>query len=160
MRNEKVFQSEIRSALRTLSGVKFYFKVPDLGAQNPFDAILVYNSMTIALEYKISKNTISIPLWQLFSGRDHEISALRRVKLAGGYGYILLNIFDAHKINTVYIIDVDDYVALMNEILPAKSIKLSDNRLKKFTQMVKVKNNYDRIWDLNQIIGEITYLKK
>lgn len=156
MRSEKTFQGEMRQALRTLPKVKFYHKIPDLGALNPFDAFLIYDGIAIAMEYKISKNTVSIPIHQLFSNRDHEITALRRFKESGGRAYVLINIFDAHKTNFVYVVDIDQYVALMNDILPSKSIKLTDERLKRWCIMEKVKNNYDMLWDLNKVIGATT----
>ena len=152
-RVEATFQTEFYRSLRSLPDYKFYHNIRDDGFQNPFDAMMTYGGVSYALEYKISKNHISIPLFELFRDRSHEIRALRRNKKAGGRGYVLVNVFVARKINTVYVIDVDDYVSLCRRVLPKKSIKLTDPILKNFPQMPKIATDTGKIWNLNTIIN-------
>lgn len=152
-RQEKTFQTEFYQSLRSLEGTKFYHNIRDDGFQNPFDAVLTYKGISYGLEYKISKNHVSIPLTGLFRERAHEIRELRRIKLSGGRGYILINVFVPHKLNTVYILDVDHFISLCDRVAPKKSVKLNDPILNLFPQMKRLSTDTGKIWDLNSIIN-------
>lgn len=152
-RKEKDFQAEIRQSLRSLPNVKFYHKIPDAGFQNPFDASMTYDGISYGMEYKISKNSISIPLYELFKGREHEIRELRRVKAAGGRGMVLVNVFVARIVNIAYVFDIDHYLYLCKRILPKKSIKLDNPILSLFPQLEKIRTDTGVIWDLNSIVN-------
>ena len=150
-RNERIFCTELHRSARSITPC-FWWKIPDAGFRNHFDIVCCKNGF-IAIEAKISKNSISIPLQQLFYKRHHEIHAVSRVKKSGGHGYVLINVFVPREINTVYVFSINDYISLCKRILPKKSIKLSDPILKMFPQMKKIKTDTGNIWDLNTIIN-------
>lgn len=150
-RQEKTFQAEFRQSLKSLPGVKFYHKIVDNGYQNPFDAVMTYEGISYGLEYKISKNKVSIPLQELFKGREHEIMELRRVKAGGGVGIVLINVFVPHKLNTVYLMDIDQFLSLCRMAHPKKSIKLNHPALEMFPQLKRIEihpSDTRRMWDL------------
>ena len=148
-KSERVFQSEIRQSLRTLPGPKHYFKIPDSGFICPYDAYLVYCRKFYALEYKISKNTISIPWVNLFSGREHELLELKKAREAGAGALILINIFNPRKWNYVLAMDVAQYEFIKSFISPKKSIKLDDPMLKEVTWLEK---DSEGLWPLYEIL--------
>ena len=152
-RQEKDFQAEIHRSLRSLPNTKFYHKIVDNGFTNPFDAVMTYDAVSYAMEYKISKGHVSIPLYELFKGREHEIRELLRVKRSGGRSYVLVNVFVARIVNVAYVFEIDHYLYLCRRILPKKSIKLNDPILSLFPQLEKIKTDTGPIWDLNPIIN-------
>jgi len=148
-RSEKTFQTEIYQSLRSLSGTKFYHKIVDSGYTNPFDAVMCYARTFYALEYKISKNTISIPLCQLFYRRSHELSALKQVRQAGGKSWILINVFNPHKWNYVLAMDPTQYEFIVAYIAPKKSIRLDDPMIKR--EILHLEKS-DGVWNLKPLI--------
>lgn len=151
-RNEATFVTEFRRSLRTLEGDKFYHKIVDAGFQNPFDSFMVYKGEFYALEMKISKNRVSIPLVDLFRNRQHELDALHRAEDANGTSYILINIFHPHENNFVYFMSVAQYDYLVSSVAPKKSIKLNDPMLNRIGKLKKIKHGLEMVWDLNPLI--------
>ncbi len=156
-RTEKTFQAEIRQSLRTLAGEKHYFKIPDVGFTNPYDAFLVYGGRFYALEYKISKSTTSIPLVNLFKGREHELENLKRVRNCGQKAFILINVWEAHKRNEILVLDPAQYEWLVSSVAPKKSIKIDDPLLRRECLFIEKK---DGVYDLNPIVGQLTPSKE
>jgi len=142
-RSEKTFQGEFRQSLKSLPGTKFYHKIVDAGFRNPFDAIMNYKGILYGLEYKICKNTISIPLVGMFKGREHELDYLRAVKKSGGQEYILVNIYEPRKRNEILVLDINQYEMLLDHVAPKKSIKLNDPILSKCLFIQKTSDGYD-----------------
>lgn len=138
--------------MRSLPDEKFYFNIRDDGFQNPFDAMMLYHGKFYALEYKISKNSTSIPLFELFRNREHELRYLECVERCGGVSYILVNVFIARKINTVYCFRPSEYKSLCSRVHPRKSVKLTDPILDHFIRMEKIDGGHEKIWNLNQLI--------
>ena len=151
-RKERDFQIEIRQSLRTLAGEKHYFKIPDAGFTNPYDAFLVYGGKFYALEYKISKSTTSIPLVQFFKNQPHELENLKRVRRCGQKAYIMINIWEPRKRNEILVLDPAQYDWLVASIAPKKSIKIDDPLLRRECLFIEKK---DGVYDLNpMIVGE------
>lgn len=146
-RNERIFCTELHRSARTISPV-FWHKIVDSGYRNPFDIVCCCKCKFYAIEAKISKNKVSIPLVDLFRNRSHELSALKQVRSAGGKSWILINVFNPHKWNYVLAMDPVQYDWLVASIAPKKSIKLNDPVLQDVLRIEKENG----VWQLNKLI--------
>jgi len=147
-RNEKNFCTELYRSARTIRPV-FWHKIVDSGYRNPFDIVCCCKRNFYAIEAKISKNKISIPLVDLFRDRQHEIAALKQVRQAGGKAWILINVFNPHKWNYVLAMDPTQYEWLVASVAPKKSIKLDDPIIKR--EILHLEKS-DGVWNLKPLI--------
>lgn len=148
-RNERNFCSELHRSAITIKPV-FWWKIPDAGFRNWFDIVCCANKKFIAIEAKISKSKTSIPLVNLFSKREHELTALKRVEAAGGTSWVLINVFNPHKWNYVLAMSVDTYEYIVKAVEPKKSIKLDGHLLK--DECIRIEKNSEGFWDLTPLV--------
>ncbi len=150
---EAIFASEFKKSLFRLKEKYWYYKIPDTHGGlrftplKPFDAILVYNSIPIAIEFKQIKTESPFPLSKL---PDHQRDNLLKFEKSGGKGVVIINYRIERIYNKCFCLPISDIIQFGKES-KRKSIPLEQLK-KEWLILSKIDGNWD-IYPLLTLLG-------
>lgn len=155
-RTEAIFAGELKRSFEATKA--FYLRIPDdpfnsltkFTHKKPFDAIVVFNGLPCALEYKACRGNKPFVLSSL---REHQVNGLILAKEAGMRAFVVINWRELEKSKVLALfLTIDEFLTMAHAGIKSFSIRdalTRDDILATPLPRVKIGSVYG--WDVETI---------